>query len=89
MTEPNSGNPFAALTDMAGHAAHGDAWPEVKASQQAAEAAAIDAAQLAAARKARADRFNDLTGRACAVIIVFGLLAILAALAVAAWRWAL
>jgi hypothetical protein len=82
-TRPADG--MAALGNMFGVAAHGDGWPAVKA----ARLEALELARRRAERQDRAEHFNALLSRITAVVIVVAVIGILAALCVAAWRWAL
>lgn len=85
MTEQPNHPGLAALGDMLGTAAHGDRWPDVKA----ANAAARQATAEAAARETRTRRRFEAAVNVFAALVAVLILAALAALAVAAWRWAL
>lgn len=77
--------PFAHLADSIGRNLHGDRWEDIKAQAQAT----AEAAALRVDRKARSQRRYDVAVAVFASIAALLILASLAAVAVAAWRWAL
>ena len=81
MTDPKG----PSISESLGRAIHGDRWDDVK-TETAARVAAVEATNR---REARIKRLYSIAVNVFAILVAVFVLAILAALSLAAWRWVL